>query len=81
MFTSNNNVTNVTRLTTSNSLDSEPSVSPDGKKIAFQTRYRSGSGGDNIWRMNADGSGQKNVSYDPNHRFADDGGPAWQPIK
>jgi sugar lactone lactonase YvrE len=64
--------TNPNRLT----ADGEnffPVWSPDGTKIAF-TSDRDGNR--EIYVMNADGSGQTNVTHDP----ADDFAPAWQPI-
>ncbi|WP_018685287.1 DUF11 domain-containing protein [Actinokineospora enzanensis] len=49
------------RLTTDSGYDISPSVSPDGRKVAFV----SGRGGvGQVWVMNADGSGQIQVGTD-----------------
>ncbi|MBM7774461.1 putative repeat protein (TIGR01451 family) [Actinokineospora baliensis] len=49
------------RLTTDPGVDTSPVVSPDGRKVAFiSTR----SGDEQVWVMNADGSGQTRVSGD-----------------
>jgi TolB protein len=50
----------------------EPSWSPDGKRIAF-TR-QTGAGFD-VYVMNADGTGQRNLTRSP----ADESDPAWSP--
>ncbi len=52
--------------------DSDPSWSPDGKKIAFNS-YRDGNG--EVYIMNVDGSGQINLTDNP----ADDKNPSWSP--
>jgi TolB protein len=65
---------NQTRLSTddANNKDYRPDWSPDGTKIAF-TSYRDGNF--DIYVMNADGSGQTNISNNP----VDDFGPDWSP--
>jgi TolB protein len=53
---------------------SDPSVSPDGSKIAF-TRYSRGPGGNwNVWVMNADGSGRTQITTDGRSTS-----PVWSP--
>jgi Tol biopolymer transport system component len=55
------------------SFDSQPKFSPDGKWIAFLSDRE---GSENIWAMQPDGSGAKQISKDPNDEFAS---PAWSP--
>ena len=61
-----------TRLTHSSAGDSEPSWSPDGRRIAFMS-FRDG--GREIYVMNADGSGQTRLT----HNSAGDWSPSWSP--
>jgi WD40 repeat protein len=51
-----------TRLTNNAAHDGLPSLSPDGTKIAFQSNR---DGNFEIYIMNADGSGQTNISNHP----------------
>ena len=55
-------------------LDVQPSVSPDGQRIAF-TRFDLASGSAQIWIMKIDGSHQTDVSNDGAH--ASESGPSW----
>src|SRR6187551_121747 len=50
-----------------------PAWSPDGSKIAYGSS--TGASASEIYAMNADGSGQTNLTNDP----ADDSSPAWSP--
>jgi Tol biopolymer transport system component len=54
------------------STDTAPAVSPDGKQIAFMSQR---DGDWNIYVVNSDGTGLKQLTDDP----ADDGLPAWSP--
>jgi Tol biopolymer transport system component len=50
-------------LTTAEGLDDGPDYSPDGRTIYFNSER---TGQMKIWRMKADGSDQKQVTFDPN---------------
>lgn len=60
-----------TPLTDYADYDGEPAWSPDGKQIAFTRRAN---GQYRIWVMNADGSGARQLSQQPNSEHA-----AWSP--
>lgn len=68
--------TNPLQLTNclSNNGSEHPAWSPDGTSILFAN----GSGGDTIWIMNTNGSGQVIVGLGA---LIDNGQPAWQPIR
>ena len=56
--------------------DDNPSWSPDGKRIAFDS-FRNGAGGNkDIYVMDADGRNQRNLT---NHPDRDYGHPSWSP--
>jgi Tol biopolymer transport system component len=82
IYTMNADGSNQTRLTHNLIWNTDPAWSPDGKRIVF--RYREDTSGDGvvnyqdkgeIYVMNADGSGQTNLSNNP----ADDSEPGWSP--
>src|SRR5487761_2419118 len=60
-------------ITTGMAFDSQPSVSPDGKRIAFVSDR---DGSDNLWICNLDGSEPKQLSKDPQGDFES---PSWTP--
>ncbi len=68
------------RLTHNLGNDGAPAWSPDGRKIAFQSKRRAvrgvvgGSKAEN-YDMNADGTGKRNLTRNP----ANDGSPSWSP--
>jgi TolB protein len=61
-----------TRLTDSPSIDASPAWSPDGERIAFQSRR---DGNLEIYVMNADGSGLVRLT----NSAADERRPCWVP--
>jgi Tol biopolymer transport system component len=65
---------NQTNLSGPNQLDIQPSVSPDGKRIAF-TRADLATFSAQIWVMKIDGSHQTDISHDA--ALASESGPAW----
>ena len=62
-----------TRLTNNEEIDRNPSWSPDGEKIAFNSIR---DGNEEIYIMNADGSGQTRLT---NNSASDDIDPTWSP--
>ncbi len=68
------------RLTHNLGNDGAPAWSPDGRKIAFQSKRRAvrgvvGGRSGEIYVMNADGSGKRNLTRNP----ANDSSPSWSP--
>jgi Tol biopolymer transport system component len=66
-------VTEMRRLTSAPGNDLSPMFSPRGDQIVFESNR---DGNSEIYVMNIDGSGQRNVS---NYPSADDHGPVWAP--
>jgi TolB protein len=62
----------VARLTTDPAIDTAPSFSPDGSKIAFESDR---GGSQQIYVMNADGSDQHRISFEAGRN----GTPVWSP--
>lgn len=60
-------------VTTGMAFDSQPSVSPDGKRIAFVSDR---DGSENLWICNIDGSDPKQLSHDAQGDFES---PSWTP--
>ena len=80
IYVMNADGTGVTRLTHNDALDSRPSWSPDGRRIAFSsTRHREDEDHDpdnlEIYVMNADGTGVTRLT----HNDARDWRPMWSP--
>jgi hypothetical protein len=61
IWVANRDGSGLTRLTTYEGADDQPTWSPDGSKIAFRSMR---SGQSHIWTMNADGSNQRNIMDD-----------------
>jgi Tol biopolymer transport system component len=59
IYVVNRDGTNVRRLTNDATVDDQPSWSPDGTKLVFRSMR---AGQSDIWIMNADGSGQVNLT-------------------
>ena len=62
-----------TRLTSGLAFDMQPRFSPDGRLIAYTSDR---GGGDNIWVMNADGTGARQVTHET---FRLLNAPTWSP--
>jgi Tol biopolymer transport system component len=65
---------NMKQLTTSTDVEDEPAWSPRGNKIAYR---RQSGGHSDIWIMNADGTGQTNLTGDLQSSGAYYSYPAW----
>ena len=79
IFVMNANGSNLINLTNDPAVDALPTWSPDGSKIAFlrviDAKTNPFEGNYEIFVMNADGSGQTNLTKDPSM----DSDPAWSP--
>lgn len=73
IFSMNPDGSDIRQLTTSFLIDSLPSWSPDGRKIAYSGNVSSSNA--EVLLINADGSGRKALTNDP----AADGDPTWSP--
>jgi Tol biopolymer transport system component len=76
IFAVDRNGMNVKRLTAANGVDDQPAWSPTAARIAY--RHHDDDGRMDVWVMNADGSGQVNLTADlpaNGQRSA----PAWSP--
>ena len=56
------------RLTRNGALDSDPVWSPDGRRIAFRSKWQ-------VYVMNADGSGRRTLTHNRGRNFT----PVWSP--
>ena len=65
----------LTRLTTDQSADFDPSWSPDGRRIAYRHQRGDADDTSEIYVMNADGSRPRNLT----RRQGQDHSPAWSP--
>jgi Tol biopolymer transport system component len=63
------------RLTDDPSIDANAAWSPDGREIVF--RSDRSPDGTELWKMNADGSGEVELTFDPFQGGVD---PDWQPL-
>lgn len=73
VFSINPDGTGETVLTDHPARDGDPSFSPDGTKIAFES-FRSG--GSEVWVMNADGTGLTQLTF---NGVPEDRGTSWSP--
>jgi Tol biopolymer transport system component len=73
VFVVNVNATGLTRLTTDEGFDGFAAWSPDGSKIVFESDR---TGVSQLWLMNADGSNQTQLTFDP---VPKDQVPDWSP--
>lgn len=71
IFVMNVDGSNAVALTSNTGVNYTPAWSPDGSKLAFTSDRN---GGQNVWRMNADGSGQVQLTF-----AATSYSPAWTP--
>ncbi len=62
-----------TRLTQGAAWDSDPRLSPDGRRIAFSSDR---DGNENIWLMDSDGTGLVQLTHEEEARLTD---PVWDP--
>jgi Tol biopolymer transport system component len=76
IYAVNANGTNLKQLTNNAGPEFDPMWSPDGKRIVYRDSRRGVNHDDEIFVMNADGSGQMNLSNSP---ASDEWGPAWSP--
>jgi len=76
IYVMNPDGTNQTRLTTNPYDEMFPTWSPDGKKIAFSRRAPGPTDYSHIWIMNADGSGEQQLTLAGTR---DNSEPAWSP--
>lgn len=65
----------VARLTSNKANEYDPSFSPDGKKVVFKSNKDDGHG--DIWIMNADGTGRKNLT--PSLKLTEEWDPVFSP--
>jgi Tol biopolymer transport system component len=63
------------RLTDVSAIDYKPAYSPDGRQIAFQSSRNGHQWGEQIWVMNADGTGAHTIT-DGSNRYSY---PTWSP--
>ena len=77
IYVGNRDGSDLVRLTTTSVNEDQPTWSPDGTKIAFRRWQTLGTPHD-IWVMNADGTGQVNLTAE-NAFQGEEHAPAWSP--
>jgi len=81
IFVADSNGVKLKRISPQNSIDRDPAVSPDGKKIAISGSIPNGNGSD-LYVMNADGTNRIRITTDPDGTGRMAGWseqPAWSP--
>ena len=73
IYTASPDGSSLAALTQTPAIDVEPDWSPDGNQIVFRTGF---SANDEIWKMNANGTGQVNLT---NNGSLVDERPSWSP--
>ncbi len=69
---------NVRQLTNTPGIEDQPAWSPDGSRIVFHATNKAGTRND-LWVVNADGTGLRNVTQGISAEMTDKREPSWSP--